>query len=836
MKTKTLFLFLVVFLASFSAYAQRPGGGRGRPEGGGPAICKVFGKVLDAQTKKAVPYATVTVTSMRNDSLVGGGLVQENGDFSVDKLRFGRYEVRVKFLGYKDFVQQVRLGREGTAIDMGNLSIEADNELLKEVEIVAEKNQAVLQVDRRVYNVDKDLSVRGGTAEDVMQNIPGLEVDSDGNVELRGRSPRIFVDGRPSLLTLEQIPADDIERVEVISNPSVLFDASSTGGILNVVLKKTTKPGYSGSIQAGIGSNGRYQTRGDLRIKEQKYTLSLSGSYNVRNRITDGFSNRRDFFNGEVIEGFDQDTENDVTSIFMNGRIGFDYKISNRNSFNSSVSYFGGAYETQSKQASITTDGFQNQLSSGLRTTDDETDFGVLSARLGFRHDSPKKGKYWTADLNYSGLNRNTTTSFNDRTWDLNQVEVDSLGNIQDSDSDARNGQIVFQFDHVNPFTDNKKFEWGVKGSYKEDNSRLAVTNTDNFGFTQRDTALSNDFEVTDIVAAAYGNYTTAIDSNWSVQAGLRFEVTEFEINLLETNESFVYSYPGDGELLNALFPAIYFSRKWGGERELQVNFSRKIERPNFWQVMPVIRSSDQRSIRIGEPTLAPEFSNLAEINHLLPFGKGNSWLSSIYTRITEDVITEFTTPFELDSTLLLTTYTNGETSFNYGWENTIRLKPTDAFDITLSGNIRWVDITVNSGDRTISNTGINWNGKASVKYKLSSDLSFQANGRFSGPRTIPQGERQGQYSLDLSVNKKIKRTWDFTVSLRDVFNSRFRRTVFDTPSFFQESQRRRDIRHVMFTATYRFGQNDASLFRRRGGGRSNQRTEPGRNDDGGDF
>ena len=758
-----------------------------------------------------------------------------NGDFLVEKLRGGRYVVKVDHVGYRTLTVSVSIGTDGLERDLGNLKLEADTEVLKEVEILGEKNQAVLQVDRRVYNVDKDLSVRGGTAEDVMQNIPGLDVDPDGNVELRGRSPRLFVDGRPSLLTLDQIPADEIERVEVITNPSVLFDAGSTGGILNVVLKQSTRAGYSGSVQLGVGTNERYNTRGDLWIKESKYSVNLNLGYSFRNRPTDGFTSRQDLLNGEIVSGFEQDSENESQSTRLNGRLGFNYKIDNRNSFNAQFGIYSGEYDTFSDQTSVTSDGLGTSLQTGIRLSDQVTDYTSISSRIGFKRNSPRVGKFWTVDLSYNVLERNTFSRFDDSSVDQFTDPIDSLRNTQVSQGGTNNDQITLQFDAVDPYADNRKIEWGFKGSYKDENSILDVTNTGMDGVTLVDSSLSNDYHIVDIINAAYFNYTTALNDRWSVQAGLRLEQTWFEAELVDKEQSFEYKYPnGTDDLAKAIFPAIYFSHKWDGEREMQINFSRKIDRPNFWQVMPFIFTSDQRSIRIGNPTLAPEFSNLAEVNHLLPFGKkGNDWLSSIYTRITEDVITSYAYTDPDDPDILVSSYLNGETSFNYGWENTVRLKPTQAFDITLSGNLQWVDISLNSGSEIVKNSGINWNSKASVKYKIKKDLSVQANGRFRGPRILPQGERQAQYTLDLSVNKKIKRKWDFNLSVRDVFNSRYWWSIYDTPTFYQESRRRRDTRHLMFSVTYRFGQTDASLFRRRPG--NSQRREPGSDSDGGE-
>lgn len=798
-----------------------------------PAICSVYGKVLDSKTNKPTAYATVSIFSVRKDSLVGGDLVQGNGDFKVSKLRFGKYQVKINFLGYAEHIEDVMFTRNRTSIDLGNIKLMADDELLKTVEIVAEKQQAVLQVDRKVYNVDKDLSVRGGTAEDVMENIPGLDVDSEGNVELRGRSPRIFVDGRPSLLTLEQIPADEIERVEVITNPSVLFEASSTGGILNVVLKKTTRAGYSGSVQAGIGTNERYSTRGDLWVKETKYSLNLNLGYSIRNRPTNGFTERKDFVNGEVVSGFDQNSENESNSNRINGRFGFTYNIDNRNEISLNGGLYSGEYDTDMLQTSDVTDGAGTVLSRGIRNSDQVNDYTSMNSRLSFKRKSPEEGKYWTTDFTYSRLDRNTYSRFIDSASDLSGP-LDSEYNVQTSIGGTENDQLTWQLDFVDPFADNKKIEWGLRSNFKNENSVLRTSNQDITGTVVNDTSLSNVYDVVDIVNGIYFNYSTRLTEKWTMQAGLRAEQTWFEADLPEKNQTFEYKYPdGLDDIEKALFPAIYFSHKWNEERELQVNFSRKIDRPNFWQVMPFIFTSDQRSIRIGNPTLAPEFSNLAEVNHLLPFGKRNNWLTSLYTRITEDVITSYAYTSPSDPDILVSSFTNGETSHSFGWENTLRVKPSKKLDLTLSGNLQYIDISLRNGDELIENRGVNWRAKANVKYSLPKDFAFQLNGRLNGPRIIPQGERQAQYVLDVTLNKKIKRKWEFNLRLRDAFNSRYWWTIYDTPTFYQETQRRRDTRHLMLTITYRFGQQDASLFRRRGN--SNQRSEPGKDDSGGE-
>lgn len=203
-----------------------------------PAISRIYGKVVDSDTRKPVEFATVTLFALRKDSIIGGALVQQNGDFNLEKLPFGKYRLKINFIGYKTLEQTVEITPQKMEQDLGNFSLKIDAALLSTVEVEAEKATVIMSIDRKVYNVDKDISARGGTGLDVMKNLPGVSVDAEGNVNLRNGSPTVFIDGRPSTITLEQIPSDQIERVEIITNPSAKFDASTTGGILNVVLKR----------------------------------------------------------------------------------------------------------------------------------------------------------------------------------------------------------------------------------------------------------------------------------------------------------------------------------------------------------------------------------------------------------------------------------------------------------------------------------------------------------------------------------------------------------------------------------------------------------------------
>ncbi|MFN9581282.1 MAG: carboxypeptidase regulatory-like domain-containing protein, partial [Bacteroidota bacterium] len=248
-------LTLMVYSQERPRLSQRPDGASF--QGNMPSVCRIYGKVLDAETREPVAFATITLLTMR-DSLVTGTLVKNNGDFSLDKLKPGRYKLKIQFIGYKTHTQPVVAVFNNPEMDLGNIRLHSESKELKEVTVQGQKQTVVMSIDKRTYNVDKDISTRGGSGLDVMKNLPGVTVDGDGNVQLRNGSPTVFIDGRPSVMTLEQIPADEIDRVEIITNPSAKYDASTTSGIINVILKKNTKPGYNGMVNGGVGTNDRY--------------------------------------------------------------------------------------------------------------------------------------------------------------------------------------------------------------------------------------------------------------------------------------------------------------------------------------------------------------------------------------------------------------------------------------------------------------------------------------------------------------------------------------------------------------------------------------------------
>jgi hypothetical protein len=633
MYLKQLLLIPLFLACMLTINAQNQGGMRQMTGAKMPAMGRLYGKAVDAQTKKPVDYASVTLLAMQKDSVINGVLAQGNGDFNLEKLPLGRFRLRIQFIGYKPYTLNVIINPGKIEQDLGNLQIEPDIQLLKDVVIEGEKAPVTMSIDRRTYNVDKDISSRGGTAIDVMKNIPGLTVDANGNIALRNNSPTIFIDGRPTTLNLEQLPAEQIERIEVITNPSAKFDASATGGIVNVVMKTNTKPGYNGVFGANVGTNNRYGVNGNINIKEKPFNFSASYGISSRKNPSKGFTDRTNLLNDVILNSYQQDNSNIAGRTFQFGRFGLDYYASNRNTVTFSQGIMQGNFDEQDSQNYTQLDANNNMLSKGIRLTDQQIQFKNYSTQLMWKHTYPKEGKEWTSDINYNNGAQKTDALFTTNNYNNLGLALPNNPQLQQNSGGGRNQMINYQFDFINPLSDSSKLEWGVKSNYAFSTSYLNV-NDYNYVSSEylADTFLTNSYKINNIINAAYVNYSGYV-GGLGYQTGVRFEQTNFKSELLNKGLSYEYIYPdGFQNLAKALFPSLYLSKRFNDRNELQLNFSRKINRPDRRQIMPFIMFSDKLNYQIGNPSLAPEFINLGETNYNKIWDGGN-WLSSASRR-----------------------------------------------------------------------------------------------------------------------------------------------------------------------------------------------------------
>lgn len=810
-------ILLITFLVfSIVALGQRPSGGESMKIG------RVFGKVLDNTGKHPLPYATVMVLRTEasgEEKMIDGGLTEENGEFNFKNLPLGPLSVKINYVGNKDIVKKIKLSPpNNTEIDLGDMVMAVDAQVLDAVEIKADKVAAMISLEKRVFNVDKNITAAGGTAEDILKNVPSVNVDMDGGVKLRDKSTTIYVDGKPSLMSLNQIPADQIESIEVISNPSAKYEAATTGGIVNIVLKKNRKAGYNGSASVGIGNQDRYNGSFNLNANEGKWNLSSSYSFNTANVPTTGYLYRTNFTNtGEVRDYFNQNSILNFSNTFHSGRLGLDYRLNNRNTLS-----FGGSLNKGNFNIPATQD--YEYLSSnakkseyGTRMTDTKNTFNRYNVEAQWRKNYAKKGKSLTVMGNYSWGDGSNTADWVTTAYNGEGSIMPDFPELVDINGDSKNQQGVFQADYVNPLNDSTKIEFGMR-SFLSGRDQTYFFNVLDRGTgayeLQKD--LSQNTLIDESIHAAYFTYSGKWKYNIAYQAGLRFEQSIMKgQSLIDGVQDFGYEYPKGNatDILRSLFPSLYVTKYINPTTEIGLNFSRKIQRPNHRMLMPGVMSADRQNITIGNPNLQPEFINLAELNLNKKFGAHN-WLSTIYFSNETNSLKPIVQPSVTDPTVLITTFVNGEHEITYGIDNTLRMGFGKNLEVMLNANVFKFNVVVD----TFSNAGAAGNAKATISYKLPKNFSIQVNGGYEGNRPIPQGNRQGIAFADFALKKTMfKNGTNLTFTISDIFNSRKDITIYTQPTYVQESMRRRETRFFRLTLQVPFGKADGSLFRKQG-------------------
>ncbi|TAF95777.1 MAG: TonB-dependent receptor, partial [Bacteroidetes bacterium] len=486
--------FLTVLV--LTTKAQFPGGGR--PSGANAQNMNVghfYGKIVDAKTNKAIDGVTVQLLANRFDTvakkmkeiIAATQVTQSNGDFSFEQLAvFGKYKLRITAVGYKETVQplsfDIKMGGGAPSggmsqmlsmvdKDLGNIKVEAEEGNLGNVTVTSTAKQLFeMGVDRKIFNVDKNIVATGQTATEVMRQIPGINVDIDGNVSLRNATPTLFVDGRPTTLTLDQIPADIIEKVELITNPSAKFDASGgNAGIMNIVLKKNKKVGYNGGLRAGSDSRGRINLGGDLNLRQNKFNFFSSFLFNQRKSINTFTNNRNLFTTPSSNVGANGKGITDGYFGFIRG--GFDYFVDNRNTITVNANYNRGQFNGDSRQVIDSFIG-NNLLSYSNNNSISTNNFENLGTQLSYKHNFAKNGHNISADFNYNSAKSNGVSDLNIATFQPNN-NPKGLPFIQRNNTVGSNKFYTFQADYENPLTETTKFEAGARAAIRDFRNNL---------------------------------------------------------------------------------------------------------------------------------------------------------------------------------------------------------------------------------------------------------------------------------------------------------------------------------------------------------------------------
>lgn len=846
---KWYLLPVALLLGMASLHAQipvMPSGGGGKQGATGqrpqniPQIGHVYGKLVDANTKKPVPYASVALLKLRDSSVVTGMLTKENGEFSLESLPLGTFNMRITFMGYETVYKKIALGPQNFDQDLGNIRLKPDAKMLGTVEVSGQKSAFTMGIDKKVFNVDRNLTSVGGTAQDVLKNVPAVNVDIDGNVTVRNASPTIFVDGKPSTLTLDQIPADAIESVELITNPSAKYDAEGMSGIINIVLKKNKRAGINGMVMAGAGTGDKYNGGGNINVRQGKVNLFANYMINSMRNWGNGTTDRTNFFNGGTSSLY-QESDSRSGPRFQFGRIGLDYYLDNRNTISISQNIVDGNFKNYENLFSS----FNKGDSMSNRINDNRFGFRNYTTQLGFKHTFAEPNKEWTADFNY---NRST----NDRNGSFltDPVNTAAQSTYQTNNSDGKTTFITIQTDYTDPIGKNGKLEVGLKTTLRNYSSVYNVfdqdTTSGDFIFNN---LLSNDYKYKEQIYAGYVNYAGTIGT-FGYQGGLRVEQYVYSGEIPSEGKEFKPTRARPG-----FFPSLYLSQKLKNDQELQLNYSRRVTRPNFFQLIPYRDYTDPLNQREGNPNLRPEFTNSVEFSYAKNWKTAN-FLGTVYYRNTNNLLSTISEPLGTDT--LLTTFVNADNNNNYGAELTLKNTFFKIWDVTTNVNFYQTELTYTQDKQSYKNSNFSWMAKINSELKLPANFTLQISGNYQAPTIalptgsgggrgggggggfgmVPvsaQGTIKGMSSVDAGLKKDFlkNKTASLTLSLSDVFNTRQYELNQVAPAFTQDYIRKRESRILRLTFSYRFGKFDAQIFKRKNlkaerENMQNQQADPG--------
>jgi outer membrane receptor protein involved in Fe transport len=793
MKKINSVLILVLFFNTLFSYAQTSP----------PSKIKITGKVVEKITKQPLEYATVIFLTADNPKPVAGGITNAKGEFDIE-IQTGIYDIKVEFISFK--VNEIEQKNLKSNTNLGTISLEEDANQLNEVIIRTERTTVEIKLDKKVYNVGSDLLVKGGTVSDVLDNIPSVSVDIEGNVSLRGNdNVRVLIDGRPSNAiniaeALRLIPADAIEKVEVITNPSARYDAEGGGGLLNIILKKGKNQGLNGTFIASAGYPENYGLSGTLNYKSKNFNLFTTQGYNDRNNPGNAITNT-DFLNSnnEIINSVNESRTNERFSKGYNGNFGIEWNLNETTSWTNQVNYriSNGDNIDNVFQDFINSDNTFNYRRN--RINDEISNNESFEFASNFVKKFKKEGHKLTIDGSFSKSDELNSAIITDRATNTSTVKFDNTINDQ---SQNRN---LFQVDYVLPLKKGSQFEAGYRGDFIDLLTDYSVINdgVPNNNFT-------NSLEYKEKVNALYSQYGLKI-KKFSFLFGLRFEDSNIQINQLATNDFNTKKY-------NNFFPSAFFTYEISDKSSASVSYSRRVQRPRGRLLNPFNNLSSNINIFVGNPDLDPSFTDAIDFGYIKRWEK-LTFNTSLYVNKTTDAF-QFARresgDFVNGIPITLSSPINLATEYRTGFEFTLNYSPYkwwklngnfNFFRNETQGNFVYTDFSNRVITQNFDNVATSWFTRITSKVTLPYKIDWQTNATYNGPQDNAQGRSLGIIAANLAFSKDVlKDKGTVTFNISDVFNSRKRIMETFLPQFsssYSEMQWR--VRQFTVAFTYRF-------------------------------
>lgn len=786
----------------------------------------VTGTVIEKTSNTPLEYASITIENITNPNNITGDISDAEGKFSIS-VSPGTYQIRIEYLGYKTYIIESK--DINTSVNLGSIFIEGETEMLDDIIIHARRAPVELKLDKRIYNVGSDPVVKGGSASEVLDNIPSVEVDSEGNVSLRGNeSVKVLIDGKPSGLAsniadaLKMIPSESLDRVEVITNPSARYEAEGGAGIINIILKKGSNNGVNGSVTTNISDPLSYGINANINYREKDYNLYANIGY-AKNKTYGNSLNESQYFDEDRNStGFvDEYSLNTRERERFNTNFGFDWNLTNKLTWSQGFTYRNSTGDNPRTLTYSNYDQNRNLLYTNVRQTEEDdfketveytTDFTYKFNDEGhelYVSGSVNKNK----DIEDSGIT--TTDAFNAiLAQDITQATEDELRHIA-------------RVDYVLPINENSQFEAGYLGNFNDLRTKFHINSLNDAGELVRNDLFENDLEYIEKVHALYAQYGNKIQK-FSYMFGLRWEATEVDVNQLVTNDFNNKKYAD-------FFPSAFFNYEFTDTENVTASYSRRVRRPRGRMLNPISNYSSSINFFRGNPNLNPSFTNALDFGYMKRWSQLTLNTSLYYHHTTDatqfvrrvDGVNEEGIPITISGPI------NLATEYRFGFELNLNYNPiywwrinanANLYQVSTRGDYSYVDYQGNTINQNFDNDAFTWSSSINSRVTLPAKIEWQTNFRYRGGQKTAQGKILGTASVNLALSKDVLREKG-TVSLNvhDLFNSRKRMMETNLPQAFSYSEMQWRERTINLSFTYRFNQNKADRQNER---RANQGME----------
>lgn len=788
------------------------------------ALLTIKGKIVDSDSSSPIDFVNVALINEKTQQPAAGVTTDAGGTFELPTVTKGKYTLRISFVGYNTL--NIPLNVSDKPLNLGTLKLQEDSKALAEVVVVGQGSQMTFDIDKKVFSVDQNVAAAGGSASDVLQNIPSVDVDGEGNVSLRNNSSvEVWINGKPSGLTadnraqvLQQMPAESIDKIEVMTNPSAKYKPEGTSGIINIVLKKNRKAGYYGSVSAGLIHVDKAKPKGNLGLNLNYSSSKLDAFVNLGYRAMD-------FVGGGTIDRFNLNPSGQTVSSLLQtsdmgrgfsgffGRAGVDFHINDKHTLSlSGFGMWGSGYSSSEVNYQ------QFKYTNGVSDAIPFRTFSRMGAGVGTRPSTSVTVDYkFDIDKNGSNLTSSLTYSPHGRTGSDTIKQIEN-GNVTDwfyQDYEGNNDELEFKLDYTKIFKNSHKLELGLNAVGETRESPAFAYDILDGGNQIK--SYYNNFNQSEYNFAGYATYGNKI-GKFTYQAGLRAEyfMRDWENSYYVFNElDQDYKLKTDpGKLYKKpnLFPSAFVSYSLPNKNELQLNVTRRIRRPHGREINPFRNYSDSTNISYGNPDLLPELSNAFEFNYIKTWDN-HTLSSSIYYRFTDNVMqsVQFLNKGTMENTTM-----NVAKSTNLGLELVAKNRILKVVNLTSTLNLYYNKVNESSYASIYDPTLItfvpekelfSWNVKSMANIILGKNTFLQLSGDYSAPRLIAQGEESASYAFDLGLRQTfMNKNLSLNVMVRDMFNTRKRTTITYGDGFKQDSQSYFMGRMIGITATYNFG------------------------------